>query len=1859
MEPGTNQLAPNGTRLNLTQRKRKSRPMPAALLKCSTDNPVCVPKLLLEGWPPCRPLFFPQADIVGADGASPSSSQRGGHHPKISISSRLSRHSQRGVALVIVLGFLVLITVVIVAFLSSVSTEYSTASSASAGASSRELADASVQLVMGQIRQATSLGANVAWASQPGMIRTYGSGSAGTYSAASAPLAYYKLYSSDNMVVDSSATSGYDPGADVPTTWSSRPALFTDLNSPITSAAGTVNYPIIDPTAADVPTGKSDPMVEGFSINQTSSSPAYTTNSPNNSAPMPTKWIYVLRDGTLTAPIDADSTAAYAEMKNAAAGKIPSTDNPIVGRIAFWTDDETCKLNLNTACGGTYWEDPMFSSDMDLAFSRYKPMANEFNRYPGHPATTSLLPVFWSLDGMASPYENFFPSLAASTHYMGIDLAPTFSANATLAFQNILQLSPRNAWGGSQMGTAPTAGHGSGNATLNPPPVVPDSDRLYASVDEAIFGYADRSTGAASANVLSMTKDKLKKLRFFLTTSSRSPETNPFNQPKVGIWPVPEILTKRTPADKLIAFCSTLKADATQTPSATSNFTYFFTRNNAQSATADWTTRNSQVFSFLDTAFQNPIPGFGASIDSRYTVDGGRRILTLIYDYIRSTFNLLDTNLGSTPKGGDVRYLLFNNTFMGAANDPQGFGYGQVVPIQITKSGTTFKGIGRFPLIKQVAVMFMVRAANQPPVVCNPNGRPVVYDASHAVISDSSGNILPAYYSTVFSGAAVAKLNPQHPWVAGNMTDSNLATTYVPQFMSGTAPVMAIDTALFAADPNNAAAFLPTFGIGVVDKISGSSVASITNNSTVPASSGYTQYPSIYGTAAANGYYGITAGTTGNITISGTPYTYAKAAFPPPPATPLNLPQTHAGMPYLTVQSANSTTGLAGAFVVPNPRYQGKNTNAAYELPDPVNLPPGSTEMQAAFLMDPVNVSPGITPMIPKYQVTVTGLSAFKAGGTALGFSSPATQSNQFVSQTTTSYHNLGMESISIGVGTYQATRISSASNQSKLSWLSAPVIVSDTSFSVTPSFSFTGGTITIDMYATPIAGGNVVPVVTSGASASTLVQTYNIKFPDDTFPTPLLPQMPSMTAGAQTSNTLLYGLSSTAPQPPGSPFPALPHIFYNANNDAGYYSNSSYRIPSDPANVPSRIADLVPSSLLTSDAGCSLSKKPNVGVGTSFICPVTTTTTFPGGIPTAGTVYTQTACYNSDYVNTIPGCGYTANTSGQSRFCYGAGNDTAMLAYFLPQRNGYAPADVRVKLTCDTIRAVECLYGDPRIFASLPVVGTQFFAPHRFYSDLTMRAAHTFRGAIFGAYPDACRNASSNWRGATDHYLSDAYVSDASWNYNPWATGTPGAYYITANTIGRNQGDKFAQLGGSSAGGGQNGMLRSQAPYTTSSSEFNDTTFNATTPWNGLTKFSDVWKTGGDFSNGGGSEPDGPYINKPSEAGGMTNEAGSVVNYYPEWWNYTGTVGFSLSSQFSPNRLISSPVAFGSLPTPSPLNLSPGTPSPVDAWHTLLFCANPNASTPAAYGTRMSGTDVTLANQPITAAKCPDHLILDFFAMPVVEPYAISEPFSTAGKVNMNYQIAPFTYITRNTALRGVFRGTMLTAVDDQFVPSKTGNEDSYYKSNIMNTSMSAITFATAAATDTYGQFLTASGNWGFRYPIHAGETLKQFQARFDNNHDLFRSPSEICSLFLYPAKQPTAALPTNPATSLVTYDAANANILDWWYKNPATTRKSLTGDNLRERPYGSLYPRLTTKSNSYTVHFRVQVLKKIPGTSATQWVEGKDVVASEFRGSSLIERYIDPSDPSLPDFAIDPTKTLDSYYKFRVVSTKKFTVE
>src|SRR5262245_46775394 len=134
---------------------------------------------------------------------------------------KLHHHSQSrsGVALVIVLSVLVLLSALIIGFMSSVSTERTATSVNSALITARQLNDTAVNLVIEQIREATSCYApgdnkpdeGTTWASQPGAISTF-SGKVGTrkpllngthdWTYRNGTNDYvFKLYSSDKMKV--------------------------------------------------------------------------------------------------------------------------------------------------------------------------------------------------------------------------------------------------------------------------------------------------------------------------------------------------------------------------------------------------------------------------------------------------------------------------------------------------------------------------------------------------------------------------------------------------------------------------------------------------------------------------------------------------------------------------------------------------------------------------------------------------------------------------------------------------------------------------------------------------------------------------------------------------------------------------------------------------------------------------------------------------------------------------------------------------------------------------------------------------------------------------------------------------------------------------------------------------------------------------------------------------------------------------------------------------------------------------------------------------------------------------------------------------------------------------------------------------------------------------------------------------------------------------------------------------------------------------------------------------------------------------------------------------------------------------
>ena len=363
---------------------------------------------------------------------------------------------------------------------------------------------------------------------------------------------------------------------------------------------------------------------------------------------------------------------------------------------------------------------------------------------------------------------------------------------------------------------------------------------------------------------------------------------------------------------------------------------------------------------------------------------------------------------------------------------------------------------------------------------------------------------------------------------------------------------------------------------------------------------------------------------------------------------------------------------------------------------------------------------------------------------------------------------------------------------------------------------------------------------------------------------------------------------------------------------------------------------------------------------------------------------------------------------------------------------------------------------------------------------------------------------------------------------------------------------------------------------------------------------------TYGDFDNGLAELPDGPYINSPDEAAGYPDGS------YSGWWQSANSSNWQTNASFlTPSRKIASPVAFGSLPSAAMQDRP---------WQNLLFRPAPGVNHPGKAGFRIDGTSLTGAP--------PDHVWLDFFWMPVVEPWAISETFSTAGKINMNYQIAPFSYIRRTTGVQAVLRTSGVTAISSSAGRYTGGN---YIKTD--GNSGNASGLATSRSSGAPSRIRDQSP-----FPVNLDETLKGFDERLTNNAALFRTASEICEL------------PIVPVAEAATYTSMNNG--SWW------TNWQYTGDNTKEATYNDIYPRLTTKGNTYTVHYRVQMLKKLPGGTQTTWDESRDKVLSELRGSSLIERYLDPN-ATYPDYAtaFSTSPSLETFYKFRILQRSDFT--
>lgn len=506
--------------------------------------------------------------------------------------------------LIIAVFALALIMALLLAMLQGVNFQTQGGQRDNVGVREEMMADSAVALVIGQIQQATAETGQT-WISQPGLIRTY------DVSGSRQPTACYKLYSSTQMV-DTTGTLAF-LATDAPPDWNAPKNLgvYTDLNAPVKTGAffSTAIYPILDAAAAT--------SVEGVSVDS-----GYGVN-------MPVQWLYQLQDGTLGPASGATKT------------------NPIVGRIAFWTDDDTCKVNINTAGCGTGWNVPHANSTDDVTWGSMQPAKNEFSSYPGHPATTSLAPVF-----------------------------------ASLTPQELLGLTPRYPWGGSQFCTVTTSAGAS---------ILPKPDRLYTSLDELCFSSSQDSSGQRQTNAV--TASEIETARFVLTAHSRAPETTMLGEPRFAIWPVSDSTqdaTRTTATDRAFLAAATVGSRS-----------YIFERHNALSATDDLSSTvvpsNAQLFSDLVARGATILPGWGKNFSQKYTGATWTQLMLEIVDFIRG-LNAVDPSAAPF-----VSY---------AAGDLTGVGRGFIVPLTTTygsgAGAVTLRGINRCPTLSSLTLVFYV-----------------------------------------------------------------------------------------------------------------------------------------------------------------------------------------------------------------------------------------------------------------------------------------------------------------------------------------------------------------------------------------------------------------------------------------------------------------------------------------------------------------------------------------------------------------------------------------------------------------------------------------------------------------------------------------------------------------------------------------------------------------------------------------------------------------------------------------------------------------------------------------------------------------------------------------------------------------------------------------------------------------------------------------------------------------------------------------------------------------------------------------------------------------------------------------------
>jgi len=1614
-----------------------------------------------------------------------------------------SSKDKQGVALVTVLTVMALTTILVLTFFSLATSEHRASSTYSQGLQAQQVAEQAVNMVIAQIREATTIGTTNAWASQPGAIRNWDDTGTETFA--------YKLYSDDQMKVTDWADFQNDfiqMGA-----WDQMPNHYVDLNEPVIRGEK-VYYPIVHPLASTVPNwpkpiGGDSNGVEGFSYNVTPqrSLPdgAFGTKAAGISqaqghVAMPATWIYQLADGTLgvLAPGGVSDPDAESQFTPISGIGQPGENNRIVARFAFWADDETTKLNVNTHAGGLAWDVPRAGGELDMSMGRCQPAQKEWQRYPGHPATTHLI-----------------PALAPGV----LDIV-----NDRDAMEMLFNIVPRVVPGGSESGTRLIDTRNDDPETGEANGLIPDVEPLFPSVDDLVMR-SDRSQHQfpdAQGNPIQGTElsEYLERAKFFLTVTSRAPETNMFNQPRVAIWPIhnadysnkTDYNKYLTAFDRLIHYCSSMG----KAPGATGypRNEYIFKRENEDSPTHDYVNilRNQEIYGYLADLMDRDIPGYGASLSSKYPDPGYRQILTEIFDYIRST-NLHDDSIFK--EDFEKAYVRENTSDHATYTNPRSKtnkvvgmkGHGQVVPIQIPPpSGAATapadtKGFGRFYSLGGVQVQVISCAEpGDGPIPANMGA--TSYGGSRDIAPSSIENWEGNPEDVVFKNfpPIPADFRPLQSLVNPRQQEVYLALE--PEWL---AELRLSSPSLYQAafSENHWNWQLAYLDLAYYSGIMGDPNINRPGDPETLKFQRNALSPTQFQTYVANAVPYLPGSLRRNTNPFSAGATRLKGTEQLVQAALLfNLFTPSIGWSSINPDMEIEVERENGSSFIFSGHVPGELENGFLPIPAPVHF--------IGFENSPRDK-----------WIFATNRTDTAWGGRRYGGTMPY----EFLLSGDGRVNNRVSEALGIRPTPNNGHQFNKHGGRSRYTWL-------DRGYNLIP---------------------DALRNIKVAGDADEIAQSYRYDLI-----TPPFKILGAVSAAGDNQGT---GFSPGLVDFSGG---RLTFRFYHGGekSEESAPKGGANSLGVDGGELVQEIEVDVPDFNFQNGAGAE--RRPlmfDPAYRVDFIRDN------GGRYNEFNTLAKDSFSFlERNNLGLDPG---NPRVTNQSRISIGDSGDSPYAVGRFGQISVHArPSPFSIT---DIIQSVEIEHGDARLIAGkLSIPEGEGFKPHRNYygesNPSTM--AHSVTNAV------------------GDDYSGAKIERD---------------YLIIPDLPG--------------PGGPYNGN-RMPLPF-------------------GVLKSEEV-QLYGDFDNGAGLMIDGPYINKPDE--GNTNslktkfqreqtesweerrDYGEFPYFSREWKHESGGPAY-----FSPNRLVSGPGMFGSLPT----GLMENPPQP---WRTILF--RPSQSTGSQPGQLPhpgAGRDVNPS-----AVDPPDHMIMDLFWMPIVEPYAISEPLSTGGKVNINTEIMPYLHVNRDTAIRGVFRSEFMVCIPNQWHRDYKHNHGRgrgyHWRDRPTGGELQGKRLRTAILED---------------------DTLQQFQDRFNLGRSMFKSATEITEIHLIP-QEISVRLGYPGVGGIGTYVPSEDQMDDgsYWQDH------ALVGDNSREKPYTNIHNRITTKSNTFKVHYRAQVLKQSRRDDGAydMWRPLFDSVQAEYRGSSIVERYVDPNLEAIPDFPNDRNRGLDEFYTYRVINPKRF---